>query len=241
MLRSRPARVMLRASTVVAGCALAACATATTGSPAASRVATADARAGVLLTTRVAVRAKPSGAARVVTTLRQFRPDFRPTTLLVLGETKDARGTKWLRILLAMRPNGRMGWVPARSVQTWAVHRRVVVDLSSRTLRVVERGRTRLTTRVAIGKPGAETPIGRFYVTATFRPKERFYGDWALETSAYSRLSDWPGGGVVGIHGTSMPSLLGQAASHGCVRVSNTAAKALKRLVRPGTPVQIVR
>jgi hypothetical protein len=161
--------------------------------------------------------------------------------VLVLGETKDARGSRWLRVSLPTRPTGRTGWVPARSLETWVVHRRVLVDLSSRTLRVVERGRTRLTTKVAIGKPGAETPVGRFHVTAAFRPREPFYGSWALETSAYSRHSDWPGGGVVGIHGTSMPSLLGRAVSHGCVRVSNAAAQALRRLVRPGTPVQVKR
>jgi lipoprotein-anchoring transpeptidase ErfK/SrfK len=199
-----------------------------------------EARAGVLLQARVAARAKPHRAAKVVLLLRQFRPDFRPTTLLVLGERRGARGERWLRVSLPLRPNGRTGWVPARSLSTWAVHRRLVIDLSARTLRLLERGRTRFRTRVAVGKPGAETPAGRFYVTAAFRPKERFYGVWALETSAWSRLSDWPGGGIVGIHGTSMPWLLGRAVSHGCVRVSNDAARMLRRLVRPGTPVHVV-
>ena len=199
-----------------------------------------EARAGVLVNSRVAVRTQPRDSAPLLVRLKQFRPDFRPTTLLVVGE-KKAKGRRWLRVSVPMRPNGRMGWVPASALSTWGVHRRVVIDLSSRTLRVVERGRARLKTRVAIGKRGAETPVGRFYVTAAFRPKERFYGVWALETSAYSRLSDWPGGGVVGIHGTSVPSLLGQAVSHGCIRVSNGAAAALKRLVRPGTPVEVVR
>ena len=241
MSRTMTWRAMWRVSALVAGSALAVLAAATAGPAQEARAATAEVRAGVLLSTRVAVRSKPSRSAPVVKTVRQFRPDFRPTTLLVLGETKGSRGARWLRVSLPMGPNGRTGWVPARSLQTWAVNRRVLVDLSSRTLRVVERGKTRLTTKVAVGKRGAETPVGRFYVTAAFRPKESFYGSWALETSAYSRLSDWPGGGVVGIHGTSMPSLLGQAVSHGCVRVSNTAAKVLRRLVRPGTPVQVVR
>jgi lipoprotein-anchoring transpeptidase ErfK/SrfK len=232
---------MWRVSALAAGCALAGLVGATAGPAREAQAAAAEMRAGVLLSTKVAVRSRPSRSGRVVETLRQFRPDFRPTTLLVIGDAKDARGARWLRVSLPMRPNGRTGWVPARSLETWRVHRRILVDLSSRTLRVVERGRTRLRTRVAVGKPGAETPVGRFYVTAAFRPKERFYGSWALETSAYSRLSDWPGGGVVGIHGTSRPSLLGQAVSHGCVRVSNTAAQALRRLVRPGTPVQVTR
>jgi lipoprotein-anchoring transpeptidase ErfK/SrfK len=52
---------------------------------------------------------------------------------------------------------------------------------------------------------------------------------------------DWPGGGVVDIHGTSLPWLLGRAVSHGCVRVSNATALRLAALVPLGTPVEIAR
>jgi lipoprotein-anchoring transpeptidase ErfK/SrfK len=54
-------------------------------------------------------------------------------------------------------------------------------------------------------------------------------------------VSDWPGGGVVGIHGTSMPQLLGQAVSHGCVRVANVTAVKLKRYAPLGTPISITK
>ena len=97
-----------------------------------------------------------------------------------------------------------------------------------------------LKAKVAIGAPGRETPLGNFYVTARFHPDDPFLGVFALETSAYSRLTEWPGGGVVGIHGTSKPWLLGQAVSHGCVRVSNATALALARLAPLGTPISIV-
>ena len=46
---------------------------------------------------------------------------------------------------------------------------------------------------------------------------------------------------VVGIHGTNLPWLLGQAVSHGCVRVSNAVATRLRRLAPLGTPIDIVR
>ena len=95
-------------------------------------------------------------------------------------------------------------------------------------------------TRVAVGRRGMETPTGNYYLTATFKPKEHFLGTFAFETSAYSKLSEWPGGGVVGLHGTSMPWLLGQAVSHGCVRMSNAAALVLMRLTPAGTPLRIV-
>ena len=89
--------------------------------------------------------------------------------------------------------------------------------------------------KVAVGAPGRETPLGEFYVTARFVPDDPFLGAFAFESSAYSRLTEWPGGGIVGIHGTSEPWLLGRAVSHGCVRVSNATALALKpELARDG-------
>jgi lipoprotein-anchoring transpeptidase ErfK/SrfK len=92
-----------------------------------------------------------------------------------------------------------------------------------------------------VGTRGAPTPLGRFYVTARFAPRNPFLGDFALELSARSpTLTDWPGGGVVGVHGTTAPGLLGQAVSHGCIRVSNETARRLRQLAPLGTPVRIV-
>ena len=76
--------------------------------------------------------------------------------------------------------------------------------------------------RIGIGKAGTETPAGRFWI------RERLsnlrgspvYGPWAFGTSAYSAtLTDWPGGGVIGIHGTNQPELIPGRPSHGCIRV----------------------
>ena len=197
-------------------------------------------KAGVILWTKLAAHSKPSGSSPTIKVFSQFRSDFRPTALLVLGEAKDAKGLRWLKLSMPMRPNGRRGWVKAAAVQTRPVGRSIVIDLSSRKLRVLQGGKTRYATRVAVGRRGLETPTGNYYITATFKPTERFLGAFAFETSAYSKLSEWPGGGVVGLHGTSMPWLLGQAVSHGCVRMSNAAALVLKRLTPAGTPLRIV-
>jgi lipoprotein-anchoring transpeptidase ErfK/SrfK len=115
-----------------------------------------------------------------------------------------------------------------------------VIDRSARTLELRKAGKLQLRTTVAVGASGMETPLGLFYVVAKFRPSAPILGAFAFETSAYSKLSDWPGGGIVGIHGTNTPSLLGQAVSHGCVRVANEAILRLKELVAPGTPIRIV-
>jgi lipoprotein-anchoring transpeptidase ErfK/SrfK len=139
-----------------------------------------------------------------------------------------------------MRPNGTYGWIPAADVGLSPTTAQIVVDVSSRTIDVFKDGKHVWHGRVAVGARGMETPLGHYYVAATFVPyHDPFLGVFALETSAYSKLTEWPGGGVVGIHGTNMPWLLGQAVSHGCIRVSNQTAARLRHLAPLGTPIWI--
>lgn len=198
--------------------------------------------AGELLWPSVAVRAAPSRNAERIDVLSQFRPDYRERVVLAYGVRADAEQPwrRWYRISLPGRPNGRTGWIRAAVVELRPMEGRIVIDRSARTLRFYRGERLVLSTRVAVGAPGMETPIGRFYVTMKFRPSLPILGAFAFETSAYSKLSEWPGGGVVGIHGTPMPWLLGQAVSHGCVRVENSAILRLSRLAPVGTPIRIV-
>jgi lipoprotein-anchoring transpeptidase ErfK/SrfK len=66
------------------------------------------------------------------------------------------------------------------------------------------------------------------------------YGPIAYGTSARSaHLTDWPGGAVVGIHGTDRPDLVPGRVSHGCIRVRNRDLRRRARLLRIGTPVVI--
>ncbi len=196
--------------------------------------------AGTLVRATVVARAAPSRTARAVKTIHQFRPDFRPQIVLAVARRTGSDGRPWLELELPMRPNGTTGWIPAAAASVSRVHLRIVVHRGLRRLDLFRDGKLIDTTRVAVGMPGAETPLGHFYAAALFEPTDPFYGPFGIEASAYSRLSDWPGGGVVGIHGTSMPWLIGQAVSHGCVRVPNDAALRLKREVRLGTVIDIV-
>ncbi len=190
----------------------------------------------------VAVRSAPRRSAPVVTTLAQFRPDFRPRTVMALDERHDAVGQPtWYRISVPGRPNGRTGWIPAAATELRPVDRWLVVYRGSRKFELYVDGRLRRTGPVAVGARGMETPIGLFYVQSMFVPSRYpILGAFAFETSGYSKLSDWPGGGVVGVHGTNMPWLIGQAVSHGCVRLRNSDVLALRKLVSVGTPVKIV-
>jgi lipoprotein-anchoring transpeptidase ErfK/SrfK len=174
--------------------------------------------------------------------LKEFRSEYRPQVVLVLSQRVDPENGKptWYRISVPGRPNGRTGWIPADAASIRPSQRLIYIDRSARTLEVWNKRRLLLKTKVAVGRPGMETPVGLFYVTWTFVPAASVLGRYAFETSAYSRLSDWPGGGIVGIHGTFSPSLLGQAVSHGCVRVSNRDILRMRALVRLGTPIRIV-
>jgi lipoprotein-anchoring transpeptidase ErfK/SrfK len=196
--------------------------------------------AGQLLVHDVAARTGPSPAARVIRTMHQFRDDYRIQEILAVATKIGTDRKPWYKISIPMRPNGTMGWIPARSVSLSPTVSQIVIHRAARTIDVYWNGKHALHAIVAIGAPHMETPLGHFYVAARFVPYEDpFLGVFAVETSAYSKLTEWPGGGVVGIHGTSMPQLLGQAVSHGCVRVSNTTAAALRKLAPLGTPIWI--
>lgn len=175
-------------------------------------------------------------------TLREFRSAFRPQVVLALSQRADPETGKpaWYRISVPGRPNGRTGWIPADAADIKPVRQLIYIDRSARRLELWSRGRLVLKTTVAVGRSGMETPLGLFYVTWRFVPNAPVLGRFAFETSAYSRLSEWPGGGIVGIHGTFAPWLLGQAVSHGCVRVANRDILRMRRFVAVGTPIRIV-
>jgi L,D-transpeptidase catalytic domain len=199
--------------------------------------------AGELLASSVAIRAAPSAHSPLIRVMHQFRRDSQFQIIFAIGARRGTDGRWWYELSLPGRPNGRRGWVRGDLVYLHHVRNRIVVHISRRIIEVrrIADGRLLLLGVVAVGKRGAETPVGRdFYVQGRFVPDDPFYGPFVLETSAYSRLSDWPGGGLAGIHGTDRPDLLGKAVSHGCVRVSNAVARTLERLAPLGTPIDLL-
>lgn len=199
--------------------------------------------AGTINVPLLAVRRAPSAGARVIAKLSEFREqDYRPRYILALDvETGKQGRPAWYKISVPGRPNGRVGWVRAAQVTIRRMPWQVVVFRGSKVLQVWKGERKLYQSRVAVGAPGMETPTGLYYVTVRFKPvRQTFLGTFAFETSAYSKLSEWPGGGVVGLHGTWQPGLLGQEVSHGCVRISNESANFLRDRIPVGTPIRIV-
>jgi lipoprotein-anchoring transpeptidase ErfK/SrfK len=150
---------------------------------------------------------------------------------------------EWLEVALPERPNGSTGWVRRTDVELREVDEAIDIDLASRTLTLREAGEIVLTTPVAVGTTEAPTPTGAFYVVDKLTTGDPAgpYGLFALGLSAHSNvLTDFAGGdGQVGIHGTNDPTSIGQAVSHGCIRVPNEVSQTLNDLVDLGTPVTI--
>lgn len=228
------------AALLLAACALAGAPGAGAGPSRASDVSVVG--SGTLDQPRVAVLAKPKAGSRRIAVLNEFRPDFRPTYVLALSQVTNRKTGEatWYRISLPGRPNGRSGWVRASSIEIRPVRKRLFVDRGERRFEFWDGNTLVRTGKVAVGARGAETPTGLFYVQSKFVPSAAILGAFAFETSAYSKLTDWPGGGVVGVHGTPWPWLLGQAVSHGCVRLHNDDVNFLRSRLPEGTPIKIV-
>lgn len=190
----------------------------------------------------VPIRRLPSTTARRVGRVHLRTEDGFPEVYAVLGVKSDGAGRAWLHIRIPMRPNGRTGWVRDSALgPVYRVHTRLVVDRARLRATLYRSGKRIWGSAIGIGKAGTPTPAGRFWIREKFRVATPggIYGPRAFGTSAYSRLSDWPGGGVVGIHGTNAPSLIPGRPSHGCVRVPNPAIKRLYRLMPIGTPIEV--
>jgi hypothetical protein len=191
---------------------------------------------------RAPVRRAPSQTSRRIARLHLLTEDGFPEVYPTLRRFTDRDGRTWLQIRMPSRPHARTGWV-----RDWAlgllyrVRTRLVVDRRRLRATLYRSGRRIWRSRVGVGRAGTPTPPGNFWIREKFRVANPGgpYGPRAFGTSGYSRLSDWPGGGVIGIHGTNQPSLIPGRPSHGCIRVPNHALRRLYRLMPIGTPTRV--
>jgi lipoprotein-anchoring transpeptidase ErfK/SrfK len=108
---------------------------------------------------------------------------------------------------------------------------------------------------VAVGRQQYPTPTGRFQINEMVVNPDFVKFDWVNPTNGktFGRIPPGPNnplglrwigfahahGWAVGFHGTAKTSVLGQAVSHGCVRMSNTDVVKLFDRVRIGTTVVV--
>jgi hypothetical protein len=161
-----------------------------------------------------------------------------PTVVLVLGGSEA-----WLEVMLPGRPNGETGWVRTMDVERYEVRSQAVIDLTTRTLQVLEGTEPIFETQVGVGSPSAPTPTGTFFITDAVRITSPGgpWGPYAFGLSARSdTVTEFNGGdGIIGIHGTNRPNSIGEAQSLGCVRLPNDVMLELSELLSVGSPVTI--
>ena len=106
---------------------------------------------------------------------------------------------------------------------------------------------------IAVGRPGHETPTGRFRVEEKIEHPDFNQIDPHDRTRVLKRIPPGPAnplgqrwigivlgdGWTVGIHGTPSPELLGRAVSKGCIRMRNEDVIHVYDRVQIGTPVLV--
>jgi lipoprotein-anchoring transpeptidase ErfK/SrfK len=191
---------------------------------------------------RAPVRTQPRASARVVTKLDTMTTDGTHNIVLVLSQKDVSAKQTWYRVRLPILPNNSTGWVQASAVGAlFNVNTHLYVDRAHFKATLKRNGKVVFTTIVGVGRSIWPTPGGEFYIRDKLTSfNDPFYGPIAFGTSARSAtLTDWPGGGFVGVHGTNEPGILPGRVSHGCIRMPNASILKLARLMPVGTPLTI--
>ncbi len=163
---------------------------------------------------------------------------------VVDDEAADPSGRH--RVQLPVRPNGSTGWVNASDVSLTVHDYRIEIELSAFELRVMKGDDVLLSTAIGVGTQDTPTPGGTYYIKELLQPPspDGPYGTYAYGLSGFSNvLESFAGGdGVIGIHGTNQPELIGTNVSHGCIRVDNTVISGLveETGLPLGVPVDIL-
>jgi lipoprotein-anchoring transpeptidase ErfK/SrfK len=221
---------------------LLACAATGSASAAAPRVPASEQVA--VLSSPHAVHSEPIAGSPQTLLLPARTPiTGEPTTLPVTGALTGADGIRWLQVMLPGRPNSSTGWIAQKGTSKLLTGWHLLVDLGARRVQAYRDGRRVKSFSAIVGKPSTPTPTGQFFVEETLRmTASEPGGPFALALSARSdALQEFEGGpGQIALHGRdNLGGTLGQAESHGCVRLATTSIDWLSTRIAPGTPVTI--
>jgi lipoprotein-anchoring transpeptidase ErfK/SrfK len=120
--------------------------------------------------------------------------------------------------------------------------RRVVVSIPDRQLAVIEHGDILRIFDVAVGASVSPSPIGEFHITNRITRPTYYHSGQVIPPGKDNPIGTrWIGLNLkgYGIHGTNVPTSIGKAASHGCIRLRNRDMEQLFEMLRPGDPVDI--
>lgn len=179
------------------------------------------------------------GSARGAWRIEAATAWSRHAQVLLVLQAATYRGRDWVRVLLAKRPNGSSGWIPADRVALSRTPYWIEVRKRTRRVTVYRDGQPVRRFRAGLGAAATPTPVG---LTAIYernrQPDPRgAFGPWVLALASLSNVLHSFGGGPgrIAIHGGA------GGASHGCVHLRNADVAWLAARALPGTPVDVRR
>ncbi len=189
-----------------------------------------------LIKHRTQMRSSPGG--HVVAAVPVKTPFGSPDALWV----RRVAGS-WLGVVSVLAGNNRLGWIPVGAASLSRVDWELRVSLAAHRLTVLDHGHVVRRYTVAVGAPASPTPAGRFAVTDRLRTADPAgpYGCCILALSAVAphAIQGWGGGDRIAIHSTPETATIGEAVSHGCVRLTLAEGRWLLAHIPLGTPTLI--
>ena len=154
---------------------------------------------------------------------------------------KHAKATTRLAAILAIATFEARSQESGRPTELSAP-RRIVVSLTDRKLVLFEGERVLRVYDVAVGKRSTPSPEGKFAIINRV-PNPTWYGPSVVVAPGKDNPlgSRWMGLSAkgYGIHGTNVPTSIGKAASHGCIRMWKPDLEELFEMVTVGTIVEL--
>jgi hypothetical protein len=124
-----------------------------------------------------------------------------------------------------------------------AAKRVIVVSLEDRKLALVEDGKVKKIYTVAVGKPSTPSPVGTFSIERRLMNPTYSHDGRIVPPGPNNPVGTrWMGLSIhgYGIHGTNVPSSIGKAASHGCIRMAKADLEELYPMVQVGDTVELI-
>jgi lipoprotein-anchoring transpeptidase ErfK/SrfK len=168
--------------------------------------------------------------------MRQIKPFVLVVSLLSLGSSLLLQNP----VISQTTPTPQAPVQPTPELPT-----KLVLKLRERKVHLYKGDKIVASYGVAIGKKGWETPTGNFKVIQMVK-NPTWQNPWTGKISPSGPSSPlgerwigfWSDGkNFIGFHGTPGEHLIGQAVSHGCVRMRNKDIKSLYEQVKMGIPV----
>ena len=145
-------------------------------------------------------------------------------------------------LLALVNPSAFAQQHPSPSAASQGAKRQIVVSVPDRKLAVMEGGAVLRVFPVAVGADQTPSPTGSYEIAKRLEQPTYYHPGQVIPPGENNPLGPrWIGLNVkgYGIHGTNVPSSVGKAASHGCIRLRNRDIVRLFAMVEVGDTVEI--